>query len=162
MQKKVNQFGWSLHFTETEKECRKCGEILPHSYFHKDSSNKYGLAYWCKDCANHSSRRCHRLRNANPAYKQAKRSDYFKHKYGLSLEQYKEKLFSQDSKCAICRVELPESGPLTHLDHCHTTGKLRAFLCTNCNRGLGHFQDSPELLRKAAEYIESHKANVDG
>jgi hypothetical protein len=60
---------------------------------------------------------------------------------------------------AICGIPLESSGHLTHLDHCHATGKLRSFLCTNCNRGLGHFQDDEELLEAARIYLIGHRAN---
>lgn len=32
------------------------------------------------------------------------------------------------------------------LDHCHTTGKFRGWLCTQCNIALGMINDKPELL----------------
>jgi hypothetical protein len=40
------------------------------------------------------------------------------------------------------------------LDHDHTTGEFRGFLCQKCNQAIGLLNDSPELLRIAAEYIE--------
>ena len=76
------------------------------------------------------------------------------------MQEYEDKLASQKFECAICKVKLPTSGPITHLDHDHKTGLLRDFLCTNCNRGLGHFQDSPELLRLAAQYLDTHNDSV--
>jgi hypothetical protein len=50
----------------------------------------------------------------------------------------------------------PRSMPV---DHSHATGKVRALLCTSCNRGLGFFKDSPELLIEAAKYLELHLKN---
>lgn len=46
---------------------------------------------------------------------------------------------------------------LPSLDHCHKTGQWRGLLCSRCNTGLGMFQDHPDLLRAAAEYIEKWK-----
>jgi hypothetical protein len=39
-------------------------------------------------------------------------------------------------------------------DHDHKTGMFRGWLCDRCNKTLGHVKDSPELLRKLAEYLE--------
>lgn len=33
------------------------------------------------------------------------------------------------------------------------TGEVRALLCSACNVGLGMFQDAPDLLTKAAQYL---------
>ncbi len=82
-------------------------------------------------------------------------------KHGLPLEKYEEILAQQNSICAICKVKLLSSGSGTHLDHSHKTGKLRAFLCTNCNRGLGHFQDNIENLLAAVDYLATHNQSDD-
>lgn len=161
-ERKVNQWGWSLRFTSTHKECRKCKEMKEHSEFSKDKSNKYGLGYWCKLCAAANSRKHHSRRvKEEPSYREYIRNRYTKRMHGISLEQYREKLASQNFECAICGVKLSTQGHQTHLDHCHKTGKLRAFLCTNCNRGLGHFQDSKSNLSKAIDYLNTHNSDVD-
>ena len=87
-------------------------------------------------------------------YHEARRESYFKLKYGITLEKREELLKQQDYKCAICFTELLKNGGATHIDHCHSTGKIRGMLCTNCNRGLGHFQDNKEFLMRAVKYLE--------
>lgn len=109
-------------------------------------------------CANSKARVHHATRvKDNPEAIRKKRNGWIKYRHGLTLNEYEEKLAAQGSCCAICDVELKPEGHLTHLDHDHKTGKLRGFLCTNCNRGLGHFQDSPALLSFAMAYLESHQ-----
>jgi len=39
------------------------------------------------------------------------------------------------------------------LDHCHETGRLRAFLCRHCNCAIAFASESPDLLRLIAKYI---------
>ena len=147
-------------FTDTHASCSKCNTMKPHTDFSKDKNAPLGLSYWCKTCSATNARRVHKLRvESDTKYVQQKRSIYFKHKYGLTLNEYHEKLKAQNYSCAICGVELPTSGHLTHLDHCHATGKIRAFLCTNCNRGLGHFKDSESNLQKAIAYLQSHSSD---
>jgi len=57
----------------------------------------------------------------------------------------------QQGKCAICEKEI--SGKTAHLDHDHTNDIYRGILCSNCNMGIGSFQDNPELLIKASKYL---------
>lgn len=73
-------------------------------------------------------------------------------KYGLSAEAWHEMLIRQAGRCAICSS--PMESP--HVDHDHRTGKVRELLCNHCNRGLGEFFDSPDLLMKAAAYVKLH------
>lgn len=161
----ANKYTAWTHITETHKGCSLCKQVKPHQDFHKDKRNIYGkgLAYYCKECANSKSRQLHasRISSNDVGYKLAKRDAYYKNKYGISLQEHNEKLAQQNNVCAICGVKLLTHGQHPHLDHDHKTGKLRAFLCTNCNRGLGSFMDSPELLTKAAQYLTTHKNCAD-
>lgn len=40
------------------------------------------------------------------------------------------------------------------MDHCHTTGLFRAWLCDHCNTALGMAKDDPAILRKLATILE--------
>lgn len=71
-------------------------------------------------------------------------------RFGISREDYLARLDSQAGACAIC------GAPADHLDHDHSTGPLRDFLCRPCNVGLGHFGDDPARLRAAAAYLDRH------
>ena len=66
-------------------------------------------------------------------------------------------LKKQKGRCAICGTKKPanETGSKGwNVDHCHKTKKVRFILCHNCNRGLGAFKDSPQLMRRAASLLE--------
>lgn len=92
-----------------------------------------------------------RWRDANPERaRYLRRRSWIKRKYGLTVEVYDEMIAGG---CAICG-----STTRVHMDHNHTTGKVRAALCENCNRGLGLFAENPERLRAGATYLEHHSA----
>jgi hypothetical protein len=42
------------------------------------------------------------------------------------------------------------------VDHDHETNRVRALLHDRCNRMLGCARDNPEVLRRAAAYLEEH------
>ena len=63
-----------------------------------------------------------------------------------------------DVPCAICRKKpstTKTKNKVPCLDHDHETEEFRGFLCENCNFGIGKFYDDPELLDRAAAYLES-------
>lgn len=42
------------------------------------------------------------------------------------------------------------------LDHCHSTGKFRGWLCSICNTVAGMMKDDYEIIFKLAEYLKPH------
>lgn len=79
-----------------------------------------------------------------------------KYIHGITRQQYESRLSAQGNRCAICSTDQPGGCGRFHLDHDHTTGRLRGFLCSRCNQGLGRFLDNPDLFEAAAEYVERH------
>lgn len=77
--------------------------------------------------------------------------------YGISPEEYHAMIEEHGNKCAICAAEAggwKANGGRLVVDHDHKTGLVRGLLCPSCNRGLGQFEDNPERLIHAAQYIE--------
>lgn len=77
-------------------------------------------------------------------------------RYGITLDDYNKMRKDQNYSCAICgRHEDKVKGKVgvrpLHIDHCHTTGKVRGLLCGRCNTSLERF----ELYSKEMEeYIQ--------
>lgn len=79
--------------------------------------------------------------------------------YGISADQYDAMNRAQAGLCCICREPEIDSDHRTGtvrslaVDHDHISGIIRGLLCRRCNQGIGLFLDSPELMRRAAEYL---------
>lgn len=57
-------------------------------------------------------------------------------------------------KCPICqKVTIPGLTSRVVLDHDHTTGKVRGWICDSCNTGTGRFKDRIEILEGAIKYL---------
>lgn len=75
-------------------------------------------------------------------------------KVNISRDKKQQLLESQGGVCKICKKIRSDTLSGWHLDHDHTTGRVRGVLCRGCNLGLGNFQDSMERLLEAAEYLK--------
>ena len=111
--------------------CKECGKPAPA----KSSANWGPAPHYC-------SKKC------QDDFRSAKRK---LHDYGLSREAWQELKKRFDGSCWICK----KKSKYMHVDHNHTTNKVRGWLCVSCNRGLGLFCDNEMLLRAAIEYIST-------
>jgi len=148
------------------KTCSICKEAKEPTAFSQQKGTPDGLRYYCKVC---DSIRYREWREKNRvkialdmrAYRQSNREkfvDYeLKKSYGLPHGSYRNMLDAQEGKCAICHAEQAGGRGRFHVDHCHSTGKIRGLLCNNCNNGLGKFKDEVALLRLAIEYLQKHQ-----
>jgi hypothetical protein len=76
--------------------------------------------------------------------------------FGITLEQYENMASAQDHRCLICGIHQGELRRSLAVDHCHATSKVRGLICSQCNRGLGSFKDSPSILMSAANYLKKY------
>lgn len=146
--------------------CFKCLEATRAS----DKSKAWWIAYYqtdeykAKQRAARSSpkgRARDRTRNAKEPRRLSARSRRFQKKYGLTHAQVELMRMGQNNQCLICSVVFCDGSHKAasmHIDHCHSTGIVRGLLCTHCNHGLGKFQDSADVLRRAIAYLEKHSA----
>lgn len=86
------------------------------------------------------------------------RGVYLRLRYGITLEDYEAMLTAQGGGCAICgnTENVGGNGRWLSVDHDHALGHIRGLLCGACNIALGQMRDRPDLLRRAATYLESH------
>jgi hypothetical protein len=143
------------------KTCRQCGVARPLEDFYPDRRNGSRRAH-CKDCGR---QQVYAWRDANRArYDAVKRQHDLRKHYGISQAEYEALLAAQGGVCAICGDTDPGRGGrglggqrrYFAVDHNHTTGSVRGLLCDRCNRVLGRVDDTPDLLRRMAAYLESH------
>ncbi|MGW3241272.1 endonuclease VII domain-containing protein [Streptomyces sp. NPDC001070] len=130
---------------EGHRRCPDCEQVLPFTAFPRNRNTKSGFATYCKPCQNVRSRESRdRLHGGS-------RHHHLKRRYGLGAGEVEVMIKEQFGICPICLTPGPQ-----HVDHDHLTGMVRSVLCFNCNGGLGQFKDNPELLRRAADYVEGN------
>ncbi len=74
--------------------------------------------------------------------------------YNITPEEYDTIVKFQGG---VCPISLKKSSRFV-VDHDHSTGKIRGVIDWKINRALAHFNDDPDLLRRAAEYLENPTA----
>ena len=168
------------------KQCKKCGVSKPLEEFYRAAGTKDGLRGECKVCSSEDKRRRYvadpqaaidrvkrwqqanpervnatqRARRAKPEAKRRARAEHLMRKFGLTIEQYDAMLKAQGGGCFICGRP-PREDISLHVDHDHSTGKVRGILCFRCNNALADFNEDAAVLRKAIGYLTVHGPGVE-
>lgn len=83
------------------------------------------------------------------------RDRYLLDRYGIDEATYQRILNAQGGGCGICGRKRKKNEPNLSVDHDHRTGAIRGILCSRCNeRLLTSARDNPDILRRAASYLE--------
>ena len=110
--------------------CRDCGEILTQDNRVMKSVSKKGKQYYLNRC--------------KPCIGESE----------VLLRALKKQNPCTSDQCACCnRIDK------LFCDHDHATGKFRAWICRNCNSGIGQLGDSEEGLKQALAYLERTRTN---
>jgi hypothetical protein len=89
------------------------------------------------------------------------KNNWRKSRYGLTDEAFNAQLAAQNNRCRICEMVFDGGAQARpHVDHDHDLYRLRGLLCFRCNLLLGNAQDDPELLKRAAQYLERFYESV--
>lgn len=113
------------------KFCRSCRQVLPLSDWARRQKSTDGYDSRCRSCATARNRAYHIART-----------------YGMTVEEVDALVEAQGGACAICQV-----ADAIHIDHDHTTGRVRGVLCFRCNAALGQFDEQPSYLLRAVSYL---------
>ena len=131
------------------KTCSRCRVAKPWDDFNRRSRSKDNKRSECKTCTR-ASRKVYYQENKE----RCKRNSLVQHyqsSYGLSLEEVEDKL--DGGTCEIC-------GRICKLvvDHSHATGKVRGFICRQCNCAIGLVYEDTRTLTKIINYLGRNKA----
>lgn len=146
----------------TEKRCSGCGDTKPRDCFGVRSDGR-NLRSRCRSCETAALRDY--TKREPDKWRETQRRKDLKLKYGITPERYDEILIEQAGVCAICGTENPGAKRRYFcVDHDHdccpetpSCGRcVRGLLCNRCNKALGLFDDNPDLLLDAAEYLGYH------
>lgn len=99
-----------------------------------------------------------RARNHQRHYHERKgriREGFLKRTYGITTAEYEALVTKQNGLCAICN-QPPARDLRLAIDHDHTTGKIRALLCNDCNLILGQIENNMDLLPTMFDYLDTH------
>ncbi len=137
--------------------CRECRQEKSLDSFFGRNSNKQRV---CRDCARQVQAK---WRERNPERSRfLTKSNQLKRAYGITVEQLEELNVKQNGLCAICQkpeTKKRKDGTLwsLHVDHSHSTGKVRGLLCSGCNTAIGLLCENLDTINAAYEYIKLHQ-----
>lgn len=133
---------------QSMKTCLRCGKDKPETAFHKSGGGRRRPS--CAPCRS-ESRIGTRIgeRQETP---EGRRRRLLWEEYKITLEQYLAILDAQGGACAMCGKS-PAPGKWLAVDHCHTTGAVRALLCTYCNVIVGIYETHRQA---AATYLATY------
>lgn len=136
------------------KYCSRCQTHKDEDQFHKGGG-------YCKPCRS-SYNKEYKANNPEVYTQQRLRSvnntrllAIAKANPQVTIAEIEAFIAKDTGKCEICGGgQSSKTKKSLCLDHCHKTGKLRGWLCHECNVGLGRFKDDIALLQRAIDYIK--------
>lgn len=138
--KPCQEFGWRQERNNYRSDCLECNRIY----------NRQLRA--AKQADGRLPPQKHRswFRDDQDARQRALKSNKMKVRYGIDIDEYEAILAAQNNQCATCDREWSKS---LHIDHCHTTNKVRGLLCGRCNPALGLVNEDIKILERMLDYV---------
>ena len=125
-----------------EKRCKACQRVLSIEAFEKNQYLKGNIVARrseCKECR-----------------KKAKRYPHIPERLKKDFESSNPRpKIGDEFTCPICkRTMIVQKNRDVNLDHNHSTGAIRGYVCNDCNTGMGNFKDSIDRLKRAIKWIK--------
>lgn len=120
-----------VNYMLNEQQCVYCQEYKPLSHFPAHSRYKLGVDNRCRVCVNKNSTIIRKLKKEAP---------------------------QAPERCECCG-QIPKIDSKTgkiqslRLDHDHSTGQFRGWICDRCNSGIGKLGDNIDGIVKALNYL---------
>lgn len=141
--------------------CVECAKVVRRESYDRIPDQRKNAAAAARD----------RRSNSPVATRRAQYRSRLKTQYALTEAQYSAMYADQAGRCAICCDKIisvfedtrfwagsvAPPNDLARVDHCHMTNAVRGLLCSNCNLGLGKFQDREEVLLNAVRYLTERR-----
>lgn len=147
------------------KYCKKCFRIIQN----RKQRDKYkkDLIYRRKRIDNNSpenrkKRKKPTRKSLTPQQKEAARERMLHKKYGMTSQEFLDRVSAQQNKCKLCnRIFGEVKGRLdtAQVDHDHATGKVRGIICGVCNTAMGKLGDTVEKIERIVKYMKFE--NID-
>lgn len=156
-EKPLTEFEWQKNRPNPRKTCNECKNkqawerIKNNPEKHEKFLNKRKI--WRdsnSEIIKHKQRKWYHYNNEKV------KNSYIKSVYGLTLEEYYNKIEEQNNRCAICGREFKNSKD-TYIDHNHTTGEIRGLLCSKCNPAIGLLSENQRILYNAIVYLSNYE-----
>lgn len=117
--------------------CKECQRLLPITAFERNRPS-----VWRSEC-----KECRKNAKPFPNISNKKRREY--------EEQHPKPKIGEEFYCRVCdRTITIQQNRDINLDHSHTTGDIRGWVCNRCNTGLGNFRDNVSVLERAIRWLK--------
>lgn len=163
--KSLSEFSHHCHQSSGYRsECKAC-QLKRNQKWRKDNPDRY-RAILDRGHLKRKSDPVTRAKHAagikvwrkTPSGQRSMLDNRLRHDYGITLEEYNRLIDKQNGLCAICGNP-PKGGSPTnqrlHVDHDHTTGKVRGLLCKNCNTAIGFLGEDLSRIEASIRYLKS-------
>lgn len=131
--------------------------------FKPDKRTPNGVDSHCRQCGKMKSRtyrknNLEQERTRGRNWQRAHTAQTRARRYGVSPEKLATMMQEQKGLCPGCLRNLERLGTKKgwHVDHDHSTGTVRGLLCAHCNLSVGQARDNATVLRRLAQYLDSH------
>ena len=128
------------------KTCSACKKHMHVEMFSRDKNRRDGYYHRCKSCS-----KLDQLKYRGRRQQSARRAA----KYKCTEQDLLNMLRDQKYICPLCNERLMEDW---HIDHCHSSGKIRGLVHPRCNTSLGFYEKN--ILPNIDRYINYLEGNI--